>query len=355
MSSARSHPYDIYDVPRPSPVPSPYLYKRPYQSNSGSAYSSRHSVSNIGEENDYDIPRSLTDLRRVDSPYLMRTGTRSNEHMAYSRASSCSEHTSQAALLKDEYPDYDIPRPSDSIDDPDYDVPRSVKSMGTVDSKSEGNISFGALDKIMADIDMQVAGTVVQDGEREEGKSVATNVDNGSPHQSNKQPNIVGDSTEDLIEQAEENMHSDEKPIIRSSTADEEDISSQTQLDKDIITSVEAVAKERTISPPNMINESTLAKRILRPLAHQPLSLPQIPMQIQNQSLQESAYDRLAARQALEQLKKDGIVPMDAHERKKQPVEEGGVQKENKRSKTFSSGGSGAILPKVGMNRVRNS
>ena len=256
-------------------------------------------------------------------------------------------------MLKDEYPDYDIPRPSDSIDDPDYDVPRSVKSMGTVDSKSEGNLSFGALDKIMADINMQVAGTVVQDEEgEEEGKSIVTNVDSGSLHQLNKQLDVVENSIDDQIEQAEGNTCSDEnKLIIRSSTANEEDVhvSSQTQLDKDFVT----VAKERTISPPNTINESTLAKRVLRPLAHQPLSLPQIPLQIPNQPLQESAYDRLAARQALEQLKKDGIVPMDAHEKKKQPVEEGGAQKENKRSKTFSSGGSEAILPKVGMNRVQ--
>ena len=306
------HPYDLYDVPRPSPVPSPSMFKRPNQS-SNSAYSSLHSVSNTASENEYDIPRSLTDLRRVDSPYSVRV--HSTEHMTGgSRTSSSSEHINQLAMLKDEYPDYDFPRPSGSIDDPDYDVPRSVKSFGTVDSRSEGNISFGALDKMMADIDSQVAGTIESNTDNDQDQEPVI-VNNGTSQEI--------DTKSEKIEDATEHQAEPQNVINQESAPDK-----QAGFVTNVVPPPKPATQEK-ITQQDTIDESILANRILRPLLRQPASFPQISP---DQLPREAAYDRLSARLALEQLKKDGIVPRDAQEQKKWTPEEETVQKENKSS-----------------------
>ena len=315
LPSLNSSGYDIYDVPRPSPIPSPYLCTRP-RPKSSSAHSSLHSIIiGQGVENNYDVPRSMNDLCRVDSPYSTRLPlsterdlcrgdspylTRlpmSTEHGIDSHyTSSSSDQMCQLTMLKDEYPDYDFPR-SISIehDDPDYDVPRSVRSLCTAGTKSEGNISFGALDKMIADIDSEIAGAIGnRDTEQELVLDTKTNEKVFEPDKVKDEPENIKDA----------------------SLEEEQEIVSQNVQDK----------TDKTVSPPSASNtlnqqttfdESLLANRVLRPLLHQPSSFPQI-----TPPTQESTYDRLSARQALEQLKKDGIVPQNVQEVKKHSLDD---------------------------------
>ncbi len=315
LPSVYSHGYDLYDVPRPSPAPSPCLRLRP-RPQSSSAHSSLHSVQ--GVESDYDIPRSMNDLCRVDSPYSTRLPL-STEHVMSVNShytSSSSEHMCQLAMLKDEYPDYDFPR-SISIenDDPDYDVPRSVRSLCTADTKSEGNISFGALDKMIAEIDSEIAGTIGNEGIEQESVTDTKTV---------LEPDSVDDRS----------VETENEPIeVKNKTAKVENILVEQQEIKNAqeSNSDEIVPSDNnTVAKQNTIDESILANRVLRPLLHQPSSFPQITSTV----TQESTYDRLSARQALEQLKKDGIVPQDVQEVKKHSVDD---LKENVRSTNYTN------------------
>lgn len=147
--------------------------------------------SRASSHNDYDIPRSLTDLCYTDSPLVTArsesslTGITSlsghhplNSHQASLSSIPLLDSKDQAMLLKDEYPDYDVPRPSVK-EYPDYDVPKSLfagKKSPLSDSETQpsnsgmkrnigegvgstGDISFGVLDRIMAEINEQVAAT----------------------------------------------------------------------------------------------------------------------------------------------------------------------------------------------------
>lgn len=128
--------------------------------------------------NDYDIPRSLIDLRNVNNtctnggsstrPASSVTGARSESSLLTGNESSFggggANHAppshqaslssipavNQISCLRDEYPDYDIPRPQ-SKDYPDYDIPKPHKN----DERSA--LSFGVLDSVMAEIDDHVA------------------------------------------------------------------------------------------------------------------------------------------------------------------------------------------------------
>ena len=147
--------------------------------------------SRASSHNDYDIPRSLTDLCYTDSPLVTArsesslTGITSlsghhplNSHQASLSSIPLLDSKDQTMLLKDEYPDYDVPRPSVK-EYPDYDVPKSLfagKKSPLSDDETQssnsgmkkkigegvastGDISFGVLDRIMAEINEQVAAT----------------------------------------------------------------------------------------------------------------------------------------------------------------------------------------------------
>lgn len=191
-SAAASTSYQIedhYSIPRLSPAPSPFLFHKPHPFSNSRC--DQLPPSRASSHNDYDIPRSLIDVCYTDSPLVTArsesslTGitSLSGHHPLNSHQDSLSsipllDSKDQAMLLKDEYPDYDIPRPSVK-EYPDYDVPKSLfagkkspLSDGETQSSnsgtkrkigecvgSTGDISFGVLDRIMAEINEQVAAT----------------------------------------------------------------------------------------------------------------------------------------------------------------------------------------------------
>lgn len=302
LTGGSPHPYDIYDVPRPSPIPSPFNVKRITQS-STSACSSLHSVALT--ESTYDVPRSLIDLRQVDSPYPIQSVASSTKPSTYRSNSGIfhsSERLDQITMLKDAYPDYDIPKPSTiETENPDYDVPRSLRSVGTSDSKSEGNLSFGDLDKMMAEIDTEVA-TVIEDqvfkGEESQGEG------------SQKDNEVTKDIHIEEVDGGITNGISSSEQTIQ-------------QLPSEIIPTSSYQINRRSSDVEHHDDDSDSSKRALRQLHHQPASFPQAPP-----PLHHSNYDKLPSRRPLEQLKLDGIVPQDVEE-KNLMLKENGIQKEN--------------------------
>lgn len=174
---------DLYSIPRSSAAPSPSFIRRPHPfSLTGS--SNLLAAPSVGSHNDYDIPRSLIDLRRVDSSHSSTHEKTSYSHQANARSessltgatsstsqplkdslSSIPNSVNQVAYLKHEYPDYDIPKPS-TKDYPDYDIPKPHSSR--VSTTSEPSLPdddvvvktqqsstqyFGVLDSIMSEID----------------------------------------------------------------------------------------------------------------------------------------------------------------------------------------------------------
>ena len=194
-SAAASTSYQIedhYSIPRLSPAPSPFLFHKPHPFSNSKC--DLLPPSRASSHNDYDIPRSMTELCYTDSPLVTArsesslTGitSLSGHHPLNSHQDSLSsipllDSKDQAMLLKDEYPDYDIPRPSIK-EYPDYDVPKSLfagKKSPLSDSETQssnsgakrkigegvastGDVSFGVLDSIMAEINEQVAATQLE-------------------------------------------------------------------------------------------------------------------------------------------------------------------------------------------------
>lgn len=143
--------------------------------------------------NDYDIPRSLLDLRPVSSQGVSSLMAAQSENSLIGQTSTSAHSLSsipgaiggvidQINALKDEYPDYDIPKPHIKSY-PDYDIPKPHKKFSTKESfevegcdpeeekvrkgveernseETDGPthaLSFGVLDSIMAGIDDNVA------------------------------------------------------------------------------------------------------------------------------------------------------------------------------------------------------
>ena len=143
--------------------------------------------------NDYDIPRSLLDLRPVSSQGVSSLTAAQSENSLIDQTSASAHSLSsipgavagvvnQITALKDEYPDYDIPKPH-LKSYPDYDIPKPHKKFSTKEPLEGGDteqrkvnsskeeeerdreetdgpahaLSFGVLDSIMAGIDDNVA------------------------------------------------------------------------------------------------------------------------------------------------------------------------------------------------------
>lgn len=321
-----SRPEDLYSVPRPSPAPSPSLYHKPHPF-SISAYSSLHSVNDIttngsvissvttNSHNDYDIPRSLTDLCRIDSPFLGNRSDKSvNGQTGYvirsRRGSSSSEPMSQINMLKDEYPDYDFPKPNEY---PDYDVPkphRSLVAMEMIDSggKDDDNVSFGALDNIMAEINLQVEQThLLEKQKQKENKSVEEN------QQHQLQQHLC--SPTDILKQ-------------------------ETDTEKHILLSSEDSGFSSHQGKPSQTGSSNIEVHPLHCLTHQPLSYS--GNHEREVVTKESGYDRLSAQVALQKLKEDGIVDQDVFEQKGRSEED--VLQGDKKIDEFSIHGSEELL-----------
>lgn len=222
---------------------------------------------------------------------------------------SSNEPIDQLTMLKDAYPDYDIPKP---IENPDYDVPRSLRSQGTrstSDSKSEGNLSFGDLDKMMADIDTDVAIAIEdrvfkgEESPKEEGPRIGEKTENTSLQEESKQ--------KDEGRSPSENEEVDGVVVPESSNQ------------------IDPIRRSSDVVGDDGGHESRSA---LRQLHHQPASYPQVvppPPPLSN-------YDRLSARLALEQLKRDGIVPQDVVEKSKAAVDENGMVQQQKENVTLA-------------------
>ncbi|XP_019850764.1 PREDICTED: uncharacterized protein LOC109581247 isoform X2 [Amphimedon queenslandica] len=193
-ASSSHHIEDLYSIPRPSPSPGflrrPHPFSRHHSARSEFLIPSRCSSAS---HNDYDIPRSLLDLRPVSSQGVSSLTAAQSENSLIGQTSTSAHSLSsipgaiggvidQINALKDEYPDYDIPKPHVKSY-PDYDIPKPHKKFSTKESSEvergdseEGKVrkeveereseetdgpthalSFGVLDSIMAGIDDNVA------------------------------------------------------------------------------------------------------------------------------------------------------------------------------------------------------
>ena len=269
---------DLYSVPRASLAPSPYS-RRPHPfslmyNNSGSK-SDLLSPSRGSSHNDYDIPRSLIDLRRVDSSSSRKSGSQqASNSIANARSdssltgqgtnsiifnhkdsslSSIPNTVDQAAYLKSEYPDYDVPSRIFKEMYPDYDIPRPHGSTSSESNLLEPTLTavkhipppkdFGVLDSVMAEIN-----------------------DIADVH--HHSATVTAQSLPSLIDENDKECHTKPKHVKENSTP-------------------AAIFSQVVQDDHQEIGASTVARR----------------------NSKESAYDRLSARIALERLRADGIIP----------------------------------------------
>ena len=175
------HPEDLYSIPRSVLAPSPNIRPHPFSRTTSNSTPYAQSTASSDCQLDYDIPRSLLNRHHGSANSLIDT-TKSaatnlgllqhqskNTNTSSSSSVLSSEPLSQADYLRDEYPDYDVPKlPKDYLD---YDVPKPyhIKNLKSQSSTKNGNgidstrnavstpdISFGDLDSIMAEINLQV-------------------------------------------------------------------------------------------------------------------------------------------------------------------------------------------------------
>ena len=274
---------------------------------------------NNDNNNDYDIPRSLIDLySRSSSPFsTIRSAARQTSYSINSRRSSCSS-MSQIAMLKEEYPDYDFPRP---CNDPDYDIPKSyhtfTSSIYTSDSRSEDNLSFGPPDKMIANIDADA--NELQSPSHEE------------------KPTKVKEGEEEECES---------RKVSLLPKGEKDDTTEESSLIEEVNQQISSLNNSNTpVGTLTNFDEPVFGRRVLRPLAHQPASFPQL--KTTEDSGNGSTYDRLSARVALQKLKEDGIVPQDAVEKKGQEMPKVMSERENKMVKGYSSDAALKIQPRL--------
>lgn len=176
---AVSHPEDLYSIPRSLLAPSPSNRPHPFSRTTSNSTPYPQSITSSEYQSDYDIPHSIildhhhgsvnSLLDSAKSPSAT-SGCMLQGKSSSSSSLPSSEPVSQADYLRDEYPDYDVPKvPKEYLD---YDVPKphpravTPKTLHSLLKTENGeivrnavstpDISFGDLDSIMAEINLQV-------------------------------------------------------------------------------------------------------------------------------------------------------------------------------------------------------